>query len=82
MSTADYNDAVAMATQCRHHAVRTAMMFIDQGCPNSALAELIDSTHRCARLDHRPLDQGRVELRANNLLASWGNPHPTLGAVA
>jgi hypothetical protein len=73
---------VDMATQRRHHAVRTALMFIEQDCPHLALAELIDSVNRCARLDHRPLDAARVELRANNLLASWGNPRPALAVVA
>lgn len=82
MTTADFNDALVMAEQRRHHAVRTAVMFIKEGCPNSALAELIDSVNRCARLDHRPLDVARVEDRANALLAAWGNPHPVLRAVA
>jgi len=78
----DVNNAIDMAEQRRHHAVRTAMMFINQGCPNSALAELLDSIHRCARMDHRPLDVARVEARANKLLAEWGNPRPCLRAVA
>lgn len=80
--TKDVNNAIDMAEQRRHHAVRTAIMFIDQGCPNSALAELLDSVNRCARLDHRPLNQARVEARANNLLAEWGNPRPVLAVVA
>lgn len=79
--TNDFNDAIVMAEQRRHHSVRTAVMFIEQGCPHSALAELLDSVHRCARLDHRPLDVARVEQRANALLAAWGNPHPTMRAA-
>jgi hypothetical protein len=82
MSTLLYNDSVDMAEQRRHHAVRTAVMFIKQDCPHLALAELIDSVHRCSRLDHRPLDVDRVEARANALLAAWGNPHPVLRAAA
>lgn len=80
MSTNDYNDSHAIADQRRRHAVRTAIMFLEQDCPNSALAELLDSMHKCAHLDNRPLDQARVELRANKLLADWGNPHPALVA--
>ena len=80
MSTTDYNDALEIAEQRRRHAVRTAVMFLEQGCPNSALAELIDSVNKCAHLDHRPLDRARVELRANVLLADWGNPRPALVA--
>lgn len=78
----DVNDSIVMAEQRRHHAVRTAIMFINQDCPHAALAELIDSVNRCARLDHRPLDVGRVEARANKLLAEWGNPRPALAVVA
>lgn len=80
--TIDVNNAIEMAEQRRHHAVRTAIMFINQDCPHLALAELIDSVHRCARMDHRPLDVGRVEDRANALLAEWGNPRPCLAVVA
>jgi len=76
----DVNNSIDMANQWRHHSVRTAIMFIKQDCPNAALAELIDSVQRCSRLDHRPLDPARVELRANNLLAEWGNPRPALVA--
>lgn len=78
----DVNNAIDMAEQRRHHAVRTAIMFINQDCPHAALAELLDSVHRCARLDHRPLDRQRVEARANHLLAEWGNPRPVLAVVA
>lgn len=80
--TTDVNDALMIAEQCRHHAVRTAIQHITDGEPNCALLELIQSVQRCAHLDHRPIDQARVELRANKLLAEWGNPRPCLAVVA
>ncbi|MFD7157931.1 hypothetical protein ACXJJ3_08860 [Kribbella sp. WER1] len=80
--TNDFNDALTIAEQRRRHSVRTAVMFIVQDQPHCALAELLDSVHRCAHLDHRPLDPVRVLARANNLLAEWGNPRPCLELVA
>jgi hypothetical protein len=80
--TTDVNDALVIAEQCRRHAVRTAIVFLENDLPHCALAELIQSVNRCAHLDHRPLDAARVEERANRLLADWGNPRPCLAVGA
>lgn len=77
----DYDDGYLIADQFRRNAVGTALMFLKQGMPDAALCELVASVHTCAHFDHRPLDPGRVELRANKLLAEWGNPRPVLVAA-
>jgi len=78
----DVNDALVVAEQCRHHAVRTAIQHIVGNEPNCALLVLIQSVRRCAHLDHRPLDAARVTDRANKLLAEWGYRHLVLAVVA
>jgi len=58
-------DSIELETQCRHHAVRTAVQQLVDGAPSLALATLIRSVHTCAHLDNRPLSPERVVFRAN-----------------
>lgn len=61
-------NSVNLVAQCQHHAVRTALQQILDGCPSLALATLQRSVRRCAHLDNRPLSPERVQARANALV--------------
>jgi hypothetical protein len=53
-------DPMVMAEERRRHTVRTALAYIMDGQPSTAVELLRKSVERCARLDHRPLDPARV----------------------
>lgn len=67
-------DPLIMAEQCRHAAVRAALAEIVGGTrrhgePDAMLRarivnDLTRSVKKCAHLDNRPLDPGRVNARA------------------
>ena len=61
-------DPLVMAEQLRHYNVRTAIQHLLDGEPNAALELLKTSTIRCANLDNRPLDPGRVGQRYTHSL--------------
>jgi hypothetical protein len=62
------SDSVALAEQCQHHAVRTAVQALVNGTPSLALLTLLVSVRRCAHLDNRPLSAERVQARAESLV--------------
>ena len=73
-------DPVEEADKNRHHAVATAIAYLESGGPHIdphlralhfelALDVLIKSVQKCSRLDNRPLDVDRVHTRHLAVLA-------------